>query len=171
MRPQPRGFTDTFTTIKSANDKAAQSIFLSEYFKQHGYYTAAVGKVFHQAVAEGSFDVFGGRVKQFGPYAPKPFKWDKKGTGTDWGPFPERDEQMPDYDSANWLVNQIKMQHDKPFFIAGGFLRPHVPWTHWSKVSTPITLLSCCGAITDTISAKKAGLQKWHCGKPQQKRL
>jgi arylsulfatase A-like enzyme len=157
--------------IKSANDKAAQSIFLSEYFKQHGYYTAAVGKVFHQAVAEGSFDVFGGRVKQFGPYAPKPFKWDKKGTGTDWGPFPERDEQMPDYDSANWLVNQIKMQHDKPFFIAGGFLRPHVPWTHWSKVSTPITLLSCCGAITDTISAKKAGLQKWHCGKPQQKRL
>ncbi|WP_016956570.1 sulfatase [Catenovulum agarivorans] len=115
--------------IKSANDKAAQSIFLSEYFKQHGYYTAAVGKVFHQAVADGSFDAFGGRVHLFGPYSPTPLKWDKKGTSTDWGAYPEKDEQMPDFDSAKWLVEQLKMKHDKPFFMAGGFLRPHVPWT------------------------------------------
>ncbi|AWB68890.1 sulfatase [Saccharobesus litoralis] len=115
--------------IKSANDKAAQSIFLSEYFKQHGYYTAAVGKIFHQDVAEGSFDEFGGRVKMFGPYAPKALNWDKKGTSTDWGAYPERDDQMPDYDSANWLIEQLEREHDKPFFLAGGFLRPHVPWT------------------------------------------
>ncbi|MCF2948889.1 sulfatase [Paraglaciecola aquimarina] len=115
--------------IKSANQKAAQSIFLSEYFKQHGYYTAAVGKIFHQKVAKGSFDVFGGRVKAFGPYAPKALKWNNKGTNTDWGAYPEKDEQMPDYDTANWLVEHLNMQHDKPFFIAGGFLRPHVPWT------------------------------------------
>ena len=115
--------------IKSANDKAAQSVFLSEYFRQHGYYTAAVGKIFHQSVAKGSFDDFGGRVKQFGPYAPTPLNWDRQGTSTDWGAYPERDEQMPDYDTANWLIEQLGKQHDKPFFIAGGFLRPHVPWT------------------------------------------
>ncbi|WP_440877047.1 sulfatase [Thalassotalea sp. PLHSN55] len=114
--------------IKSANDKAAQSIFLSEYFKQHGYHTAGVGKIFHQRVADGSFDVYGGRVKGFGPYPEKRFKWHDKRTNTDWGPFPEKDEQMPDYDSAQWLANQLKQQHDKPFFMVGGFLRPHVPW-------------------------------------------
>ena len=115
--------------IKAANAKAKQAIFLSEYFKQHGYYTAAVGKIFHNGIASGSFDVFGGRVPAFGPYPPKPLKWDRGGTNSDWGAFPERDEQMPDYDSANWLVEQLKKKHDKPFFIAGGFLRPHVPWT------------------------------------------
>jgi len=115
--------------IRSANMTAAQSTFLSEYFKQHGYYTAAVGKIFHHGVAEGSFDVFGGRKGQFGPYAPERFKWTKKGTNTDWGSYPEKDEMMPDYDSAKWLVEQLQRKHDKPFFIAGGFLRPHVPWT------------------------------------------
>ncbi|GEA09880.1 sulfatase [Alteromonas sp. KUL49] len=114
--------------IKQANDKAAQSIFLSEYFKSHGYYTAAVGKVFHQEVAGGSFDDYGGRVKLFGPYPEENFKWDQPKTSTDWGPFPERDEQMPDYDSAKWMIGKLNEQHDKPFFMACGFLRPHVPW-------------------------------------------
>jgi len=115
--------------IRSANRKAAQSTFLSEYFKQHGYYTAAVGKIFHQSVADGSFDVFGGREHLFGPYSPEPIKWDRKGTSTDWGAYPEKDQMMPDYDSAKWLVEQLRHKYDKPFFIAGGFLRPHVPWT------------------------------------------
>lgn len=109
-------------------DKAKHSVFLSEYFKKNGYYTAGVGKVFHEAAADGSFDDFGGRYKGFGPYPEKPLKWDKKGTSTDWGPFPESDEQMPDYDSAHWIANKLKQQHDKPFFMACGFLRPHVPW-------------------------------------------
>lgn len=114
--------------IKLANDKAAQSTFMSEYFRQHGYYTAAVGKVFHHAVAKGSFDEFGGRVKGFGPYPEKRMKWHDPRTNTDWGAFPEKDEQMPDFDSATWLKAQLARKHDKPFFIAGGFLRPHAPW-------------------------------------------
>ncbi|WP_371193828.1 sulfatase [Glaciecola sp. SC05] len=114
--------------IKAANDKAAQSIFISEYFRNHGYYTAAVGKVFHQNVADGSFDNFGGRVERFGPYPETRMKWHDKRTNTDWGAFPERDDQMPDYDSAQWLAQQLSVKHDKPFFMAGGFLRPHVPW-------------------------------------------
>ena len=114
--------------IKSANDKAARSIFISDYFRQHGYYTAAVGKVFHQNVAEGSFDDFGGRVEQFGPYPDKRMKWHDSRTNTDWGPFPESDTQMPDYDSAQWLAEKLRAEHNKPFFMVGGFLRPHVPW-------------------------------------------
>ena len=43
--------------IRKVNDKTAHSTFLSEYFKKHGYYTAAVGKVFHEAIADGSFDI------------------------------------------------------------------------------------------------------------------
>lgn len=114
--------------IKSANDKASQSIFLSEYFSQHGYYTAAVGKVFHKQVADGSFDKYGGREKGFGPYPEERMKWHDPRTNTDWGAFPESDEQMPDFESAQWLAEQLTMDYDKPFFMVGGFLRPHVPW-------------------------------------------
>ena len=114
--------------IRKVNDKTAHSQFLSEYFKQHGYYTAAVGKVFHEAIVDGSFDDFGGRHKGFGPAPAKNLKWAQAKTSTDWGPFPERDEQMPDFESAHWIANKLKQQHDKPFFMACGFLRPHVPW-------------------------------------------
>ena len=118
----------TDNDIKAANDKAAQSIFISDYFRQHGYYTAAVGKVFHQKVADGSFDDYGGRVEGFGPYPEERMKWHDPRTNTDWGPFPASDTQMPDYDSARWLAERLLTEHDKPFFMVGGFLRPHVPW-------------------------------------------
>lgn len=114
--------------IKSANDRAAQSTYLSEYFRQHGYYTAAIGKVFHGHMPDGSFDVSGGRYKGFGPRQPDGRKWQHPKTNTDWGAYPEKDEQMPDFETANWLIDHLAMTHDKPFFIAGGFLRPHVPW-------------------------------------------
>lgn len=114
--------------IRAASDKTAHSVFLSEYFKKHGYYTSAIGKVFHQKVVEGSFDVYGGRDRGFGPYPDKNMVWDDERTSTDWGPFPERDEQMPDYDSAHWVANELNKDHDKPFFTVCGFIRPHVPW-------------------------------------------
>jgi len=115
--------------IKKANDKAAESIYLSEYFKRHGYHTAAVGKVFHQNIATNSFDVNGGRHEGFGPRQQDGRKWDHPRTNTDWGPLSEKtDEQMPDFEAAQWLTEQLRLEHDKPFFMAGGFLRPHTPW-------------------------------------------
>ncbi|WP_016957721.1 sulfatase [Catenovulum agarivorans] len=114
--------------IRKASDKTAHSVFLSEHFKKHGYYTAAVGKIFHERVVDGSFDEYGGRVKGFGPYPEKKFFWDDPRTNTDWGAFPERDDQMPDYESAHWIANKLKQKRDKPFFMACGFIRPHAPW-------------------------------------------
>ncbi|MGR5063230.1 sulfatase [Photobacterium sp. DNB22_13_2] len=114
--------------IKKANDAAANAIFLSEYFQKHGYYTAGVGKLFHKTIATGSFENYGGRVPGFGPFPEQRMKWHKKGTNTDWGAFPDYDEQMPDVQYAEWLVEQLQETHERPFFLAGGFVRPHVPW-------------------------------------------
>ncbi|WP_198673751.1 sulfatase-like hydrolase/transferase [Algibacillus agarilyticus] len=114
--------------IREAHEKTKHVTFLSEYFREHGYYTSAVGKVFHQRVVDGSFDEYGGRVKGFGPYPEKNMVWDDPRTNTDWGAFPEKDEQMPDYDSAEWVVDQLSRDHDKPFFTVCGFIRPHAPW-------------------------------------------
>lgn len=46
----------------------------------------------------------------------------------DWGPLSKTDKETSDYKSVNYISNQFKKQHDKPFFLACGIYRPHVPW-------------------------------------------
>jgi iduronate 2-sulfatase len=104
--------------------------FLPEYFGANGYKTLGVGKIFHQHAPEGVFQISGGRVKGFGPKPEngKYFHWKKKGTSTDWGAFPDADEKMPDYKTAEWAKKTLQEEHADPFFLTVGFLRPHVPW-------------------------------------------
>jgi arylsulfatase A-like enzyme len=114
--------------IRQASAATETAPFLFEYFRDHGYKTMAIGKLFHQHVPKGTVDESGGRVPGFGPVPPQRFKWDAKKTSTDWGAFPDSDEQMPDYGTAQWSVERLKRKHEKPFLLAAGFLRPHVPW-------------------------------------------
>ena len=49
-----------------------------------------------------------------------------------WGALEDGDmppEGMPDEQIADWAVERLEREHDKPFFLAVGFLRPHVPYT------------------------------------------
>lgn len=49
-----------------------------------------------------------------------------------WGALEESDmppEGMPDEQVAAWAVDQLQQKHEKPFFLAVGFVRPHVPYT------------------------------------------
>lgn len=114
--------------ISSAGDATKGIVFLPEYFKHHGYYTMGKGKIFHEHAPDGVFDLSAGREKGFGPLPEKRFHWDKKGTATDWGAFPETDEEMPDYRTAMWAAERLKENYEKPFFLVAGFIRPHVPW-------------------------------------------
>ena len=114
--------------IKNVNEATRKAVFMHQYFKDAGYYTMGVGKIFHEHAPQGLFDESGGREKGFGPVPPKRMNWHTKGTGTDWGAFPEQDEQMPDYRSAQWARERLSRSYDQPFFLSVGFLRPHVPW-------------------------------------------
>ncbi len=49
-----------------------------------------------------------------------------------WGALEKDDmppEGMPDEQVADWAVERLQQKHDKPFFLAVGFVRPHVPYT------------------------------------------
>jgi iduronate 2-sulfatase len=49
-----------------------------------------------------------------------------------WGALDKADmppEGMPDVQIADWAVERLKQKHDNPFFLAVGFIRPHVPYT------------------------------------------
>ena len=46
----------------------------------------------------------------------------------DWGPLDAADEEMGDYRLVSWASEQLQKQHDKPLFLAVGFVKPHLPW-------------------------------------------
>ncbi len=49
-----------------------------------------------------------------------------------WGALEKGDmppEGMPDEQVADWAVERLEQKHNTPFFLAVGFVRPHVPYT------------------------------------------
>ncbi|MCL3782449.1 DUF229 domain-containing protein [Prolixibacteraceae bacterium JC049] len=120
--------------IRKKNPATENIQFLPEYLAANGYHTMGVGKIFHHHAPKGVFHESGGRAHGFGPKPAKRMNWTSKrtkqygGTSTDWGPFPAADSLMPDVASVRWAQERLKRTYDQPFFMAVGFLRPHVPW-------------------------------------------
>jgi arylsulfatase A-like enzyme len=128
--------------IKTDNEETKSVVFLPEYYKKQGYKTMGVGKIFHTYAPEGVFEGPGRFVGEkpnnsFGPAPKERMVWqgfppgvDYKGpkTNTDWGAFPANDSLMSDYKAVQWASEQLKKDFSgQPFFLAVGFLRPHVP--------------------------------------------
>lgn len=130
LRPSTTGIYGQLSDrdIKKAGPATENITFMSEYFAQHGYKTMGIGKLFHNGAPDGSFEQYGGRIKGFGPHPEDEFVWDSDRTNTDWGVFPENDEDMIDYKSAMWAKERLAENHNTPFFLAVGFVRPHAPW-------------------------------------------
>jgi arylsulfatase A-like enzyme len=45
----------------------------------------------------------------------------------DWGALPVDDKEMGDYITAEWGIQKLKQEHEKPFFLGVGIYRPHMP--------------------------------------------
>lgn len=138
LRPSTTGIYGMIpdNKVRSENPATKDIIFLPEYFRNNGYHTMGIGKLFHIHAPDGIFDESGGRVKGFGPLPEKRLVWDGFGTSdrkrygrtsTDWGAYPEVDSLMPDHQSVDWAIERLNRKYDKPFFLGLGFLRPHVP--------------------------------------------
>lgn len=137
LRPDTVGVTDLRTHVRAHRPDL---VTLPQHFRSNGYFAGRVGKVFHQGVP-------GGIGK---PGADDPMSWDQvidpKGRDTqvedrlinrtpgvglgsalaylaDQGP----DEAQTDGMVATDAIRMIQENKDKPFFIAAGFYRPHVP--------------------------------------------
>jgi arylsulfatase A-like enzyme len=166
-------YTSTGAMRKSYDEVMAGSMFLSEYFRAHGYYTMSVGKVAHRGESD-----FKDKTDQYwDKYAPH--FWDDMEDyvreagygyrGVKFYPFPKEGGQlielygkdkdragilnlldstgnfhslcggaldpedlpeqgMYDVQIADWAIEQLAQPQDSPFFLATGFLRPHVPY-------------------------------------------
>jgi arylsulfatase A-like enzyme len=104
----------------------SRAVTLPQHFARSGYVTIGAGKVFH-VEGSGEFQTYGGTFGGFGPRPPISLNCGHAGPLWDWGPFPERDEDVPDSRLATWTCQQLSHAPSQPFLLACGFYRPHVP--------------------------------------------
>jgi arylsulfatase A-like enzyme len=132
------------------SDLVKENATLPEYFSKYGYHTLSNGKIFHKHAAEHGVD-FGhwafdehARARRYNKDVPdKKFltssksgfingerseRFKSKASKLSWGPTVDTFEETVDYKVADWAKNQLEKDFDKPFFMAVGFIKPHLPW-------------------------------------------
>jgi uncharacterized sulfatase len=134
LRPDRTRVFDLKTPPRS--HLGSQAVFLPQYFRQQGYHTAHVGKIYHtgdEFEDPPSWDV---EIRESGKHPPaaavirskehnRPVKY-----GIEWAELNSRDDETADGIVARRsaaMLGQLAAG-DKPFFLAVGFRRPHQPY-------------------------------------------
>jgi len=154
------GFTVDF------RDNIPNVVTLPEYFKACGYHTQALDKTFHKDDSQ-SWSVphwvskqpiyhsnEGKKILEYIKEEPRiTYTWDlgagKKKTkpagGLPWEAPDVPDNQLRDGDIADHAIKALNLIKDKPFFLAVGFLKPHIPyvapkkyWNLYDKNKLPL---------------------------------
>lgn len=113
------------------------AVTLPRYFADHGYRAAGAGKIFHNNQPDpGSWDDYFPSLEQHMPSDPRPVgegavnmpAFEDMYGAFDWAPLDAPEEEMGDYQSVTWAIEQLRREHQRPFFLAVGIYRPHLPW-------------------------------------------
>jgi len=161
IHPSRSGWYSSTSAMAETYDQVMKDHkMLPQYFKDNGYKTMAVGKIFHRGVSDYK-EKTGEFWDEVAPTYKVPMDLKDRGDGyggTHFYPFPRNGSQivnhygkefrsghslcygaldredMPEgkmFDEliSEWAVDQLSKDHEKPFFLAVGFVRPHVPYT------------------------------------------
>lgn len=111
---------------------------LPKYFSRHGYTSAGSGKILHYFIDAPSWDDYFPAKEKENPF-PRTFYPKQRPVGLpyekwmyvecDWAALDRTlDQYGGDYLVAEWIGKQLLRDRDKPFFLACGIYRPHLPW-------------------------------------------
>lgn len=136
LRPTTTGvYTNGDTPLDLYKEKQT----LNKHFKENGYYVAGAGKVLHKFYYEKDhWDEFIGKHSKGGNWIsnrehPEKEKITKVSGNIAWGGYKSSDSLTFDARSVAWVGERINRKHDKPFFLACGIFRPHIPWFNPQK--------------------------------------
>lgn len=116
-----------------------ERITLPRHFAANGYRTLTTGKIYHgSGLPPADFDVVGPRPGQRLKVDKRLVK-DLKGLW-DFGPQDYDEALFQDHADATWAIEQMGQARDRPFFLAVGFYRPHVPFYSPTRVFNEIPL-------------------------------
>lgn len=101
-----------------------QDLTLVAAMRRAGYVTYGAGKIYH-----GGFD----RPEEWHHYEPKgamdPVTTTPSIGKLKFGPLDCKDDDLRDGRTASFAVSQLERQHDQPFFLCVGFIKPHLPFS------------------------------------------
>lgn len=99
---------------------------LPEYLSNHGYYTLSRGKIYHFPTDyNDTWDYWEPNSGSYGSINGNHFYRADRVT---WGATDQKAENTMDFLAAKWASGQLQQDFDKPFFMACGIFRPHLPW-------------------------------------------
>jgi arylsulfatase A-like enzyme len=123
MRPSTTGVYENnidFRPIIPA-DKA-----MTTTFRNAGYFVHGSGKIYHEAYRRDSeWDDY---LAKEGAYPKIPAGASDGVGGIKFAPLDCQDNELPDWKIADYGIGSLRKKHDKPFFLAVGFHKPHMPW-------------------------------------------
>lgn len=100
---------------------------LNVHFRSHGYVVKGAGKIYH-----GRFE----RFQDWDDYFKKPGVKSEGAfsrsnyNGVTWSILKGDDNVVADYHTVSYCMEQLEtLSADKPFFLACGIFRPHMPWS------------------------------------------
>ena len=108
-------------------DAMPLAVTLPQHFMQHGYEAIGGGKTFHQSQNEAASWHYYNSFRGFLWPPDYPLNQLDRG-GFDWGSLDIDDEETTDTQLANWAAEYLSRDHSRPFFLACGFYRPHLPF-------------------------------------------
>jgi len=132
IRPSTSGVY--FNSQPWRNSEVLKDILtLPQYFREYGYEVMGSGKTYHDHFPDpDSWDRYWPSLTKQKPDDPVPENRPLNGIPNtaqfDWGPMPAAKEEMGDWQVADWVIDQLQSDHEKPFFLACGFFKPHLPW-------------------------------------------
>jgi uncharacterized sulfatase len=134
LRPDSVGIYDLVTHFRTRHPDV---VTLPQLFKNSGYFTARVGKIYHYNVpmdigTNGLDDAASWNAA----YNPRGNDRENMETITGLGPSGSssyREDDVPDELETDGMVasqaiNLLQRNRDRPFFLAVGFFRPHFPY-------------------------------------------
>lgn len=133
LRSSSTGVYDNETDWRTT--PAAKVTHLPQAFMAAGYDVRGAGKMYH-----GGFPPPAGYWHEFKPAGSRPVGEKKKSQALQplpsaWGygyfqigPLTNDDADMVDYHIVNYALDYLAKPHDKPFFLACGLIKPHLPF-------------------------------------------
>lgn len=138
MRPQRTQVFDNRTHFRHPGPPV---MTLPQFFREHAYHTVRVGKIFHQDVptdiGQAGLDDPPSWDESFNPSGRDVREQDLLTVYTPSLPIPDRmswlaaagdDGDQSDGMVASEAIRQLHANRHRPFFLAVGFYRPHIPY-------------------------------------------
>ena len=125
MRPSTTGCYDNGQDWRPT---ISEDTLLNQALLDGGYECFGTGKILHGSYGNSSKWTEFHKTKG-GNMARHPSASNDGVGGIKFCPLANTDEDMPDYDAVSYGIEVLNRKHDKPFFLAVGLVKPHMPFS------------------------------------------